>query len=144
MKPARRKPRKLGQRRRVDKLPPLRPTSADDEEQPSPSKRRPRSLTHKKKRAYVVEQKRRAEAAAYGAPTQSPRRRRARRPGQTESLRRDRRETNRKYDQLTSVRRGASSVDEDSAFEDSDELAAEAEIAELKAAIAAERAKGGV
>ena len=59
-------------------------------------------------------------------------------------MRRDRRETNRKYDQLTSVRRGASSVDEDSAFEDSDELAAEAEIAELKAAIAAERAKGGV
>ena len=42
------------------------------------------------------------------------------------------------------MRRGASSVDEDSAFEDSDELAAEAEIAELKAAIAAERAKGGV
>ena len=144
MKPARRKPRKLGQRRRVDKLPPLRPTSADDEEQPSPSKRRPRSLTHKKKRAYVVEQKRRAEAAAYGAPTQSPRRRRARRPGQTESLRRDRRNTERKYDQLTSVRRGGSSVDDDSAFEDSDELAAEAEIAELKAAIAAERAKGGV
>ena len=144
MKPARRKPRKLGQRRRVDKLPPLRPSSDNEEEAPSPSKRRPRSLTHKKKRAYVVEQKRRAEAAAYGAPTQSPRRRRARRPGQTESLRRDRRETNRKYDQLTSVRRGASSVDEDSAFEDSDELAAEAEIAELKAAIAAERAKGGV
>ena len=101
-------------------------------------------MTHKKKRAYVVEQKRRAEAAAYGAPTQSPRRRRARRPGQTESLRRDRRNTERKYDQLTSVRRGASSVDDDSAFEDSDELAAEAEIAELKAAIAAERAKGGV
>ena len=48
------------------------------------------------------------------------------------------------YDQLTSVRRGGSSVDDDSAFEDSDELAAEAEIAELKAAIAAERAKGGV
>ena len=143
MKPARRKPRKLGQRRRVDKLPPLRPTSPEDEE-PSPSKRRPRSLTHKKKRAYVVEQKQRAEAAAYGAPTQSPRRRRARRPGQTESLRRDRRNTERKYDQLTSVRRGASSVDDDSAFEDSDELAAEAEIAELKAAIAAERAKGGV
>ena len=143
MKPARRKPRKLGQRRRVDKLPPLRPTSAEEEEeQPSPSKRRPRSLSHKKKRAYVVEQKRRAEAAAYGAPTQSPRRRRARRPGQTESLRRDRLSTNRKYDQLTSVRRGGSSVDDDSAFEDSDELAA-AEIAELKAAIAAERAKGG-
>ena len=48
------------------------------------------------------------------------------------------------YDQLTSVRRGGSSVDDDSAFEDSGELAAEAEIAELKAAIAAERAKGGV
>ena len=137
MKPARRKPRKLGQRRRVDKLPPLRPTSADEEEAPSPSKRRPRSLSHKKKRAYVVEQKRRAEAAAYGV-------RRSRRPGQTESLRRDRLSTNRKYDQLTSVRRGGSSVDDDSAFEDSDELAAEAEIAELKAAIAAERAKGGV
>jgi hypothetical protein len=59
-------------------------------------------------------------------------------------LRRDRRNTERKYDQLTSVRRGGSSVDDDSAFEDSDELAAEAEIAELKAAIAAERAKGGV
>ena len=133
MKPARRKPRKLGQRRRVDKLPPL---TSPEEEEPSPSKRRPRSLTHKKKRAYVVEQKRRAEAAAYGG---APRRRRARRPGQTESLRRDRRETNRKYDQLTSVRRGGSSLDDDSAFEDSDELAA-AEIAELKAAIAAERA----
>ena len=142
MKPARRKPRKLGQRRRVDKLPPLRPTSPDDEE-PSPSKRRPRSLSHKKKRAYVVEQKRRAEAAAYGAPTQSPRRRRARRPGQTESLRRDRRNTERKYDQLTSVRRGGSSVDDGSAFEDSDELAAEVEIEQLKRAIAAERAKGG-
>jgi len=142
MKPIhKRKPRKLGQRRRVDKLPPL---TSPDEEEPSPSKRRPRSLSHKKKRAYVVEQKRRAEAAAYGAPTQSPRRRRARRPGQTESLRRDRRNTERKYDQLTSVRRGGSSVDDDSAFEDSDELAAEAEIAELKAAIAAERAKGGV
>ncbi|CAH0377504.1 unnamed protein product [Pelagomonas calceolata] len=138
MKPARRKPRKLGQRRRVDKLPPLLP--AEDEEQPSPSKRRPRSLSHKKKRAYVVEQKRRAEAAAYGG---APRRRRARRPGQTESLRRDRRRTEQHFDQLTSVRRGASSVDEDSAFEDSDELAAEAEIAELKRAIAAERAKGG-
>ena len=142
LKPARRKPRKLGQRRRVEKLPPL--TSPDEEELPSPSKRRPRSLTHKKKRAYVVEQKRRAEAAAYGVATQSPRRRRARRPGQTESLRRDRRRTEQHFDQLTSVRRGASSVDEDSAFEDSDELAAEAEIAELKAAIAAERAKGGV
>ena len=142
LKPARRKPRKLGQRRRVDKLPPL--MQPDEEEAPSPSKRRPRSLTHKKKRAYVVEQKRRAEAAAYGAPTQSPRRRRARRPGQTESLRRDRLSTNRRYDQLTSVRRGGSSVDDDSAFEDSDELAAEAEIAELKRAIAAERAKGGV
>jgi len=139
MKPARRKPRKLGQRRRVDKLPPL--MQPDEEEAPSPSKRRPRSLSHKKKRAYVVEQKRRAEAAAYGG---APRRRRARRPGQTESLRRDRRNTERKYDQLTSVRRGASITDDDSAFEDSDELAAEAEIAELKAAIAAERAKGGV
>ena len=143
MKPIhKRKPRKLGQRRRVAKLPPLIPSA--DEEEPSPSKRRPRSLTHKKKRAYVVEQKRRAEAAAYGAPTQSPRRRRARRPGQTESLRRDRRQTERHYDKLTSVRRGGSVVDDDSAFEDSDELAAEAEIAELKAAIAAERAKGGV
>ena len=141
MKPARRKPRKLGQRRRVDKLPPL---TSPDEDEPSPSKRRPRSLSHKKKRAYVVEQKRRAEAAAYGVATQSPRRRRARRPGQTESLRRDRRRTEQHFDQLTSVRRGASSVDEDSAFEDSDELAAEAEIAELKRAIAAERAKGGV
>ena len=140
MKPARRKPRKLGQRRRVDKLPPLIPSA--DEEEPSP-KRRPRSLSHKKKRAYVVEQKRRAEAAAYGAPTQSPRRRRARRPGQTESLRRDRRRTELHFDQLTSVRRGASSVDEDSAFEDSDELAAEAEIEQLKAEIAAERARGG-
>ena len=140
MKPARRKPRKLGQRRRVDKLPPL---TSPEEDEPSP-KRRPRSLTHKKKRAYVVEQKRRAEAAAYGVATQSPRRRRARRPGQTESLRRDRRQTERHYDKLTSVRRGASITDEDSAFEDSDELAAEAEIAELKAAIAAERAKGGV
>ena len=138
MKPVKRRPRKLGQRRRVAKLPPLIPSP--DEEEPSPSKRRPRSLSHKKKRAYVVEQKRRAEAAAYGG---APRRRRARRPGQTESLRRDRRETNRKYDQLTSVRRGGSSVDDDSAFEDSDELAAEAEIEQLKAEIAAERARGG-
>ena len=92
----------------------------------------------------MVEEKRQAEAAAYGEPNKSPRRRRARRPSQTESLRRDRRNTERKDDQLTSVRRGGSSVDEDSAFEDSDELATEAEIAELKAAIAAERAKGGV
>jgi hypothetical protein len=135
MKPARRKPRKLGQRRRVDKLPPL---TSPDEDEPSPSKRRPRSLSHKKKRAYVVEQKRRAEAAAYGVP------RRSRRPGQTESLRRDRRNTERHYDKLTSVRRGSSVVDDDSAFEDSDELAAEAEIEQLKAEIAAERAKGGV
>ena len=68
MKPARRKPRKLGQRRRVAKLPPLRPHLLTRRSHHR-RKRRPRSLSHKKKRAYVVEQKRRAEAAAYGAPT---------------------------------------------------------------------------
>ena len=91
-----------------------------------------------------MEQKRRAEAAAYGV-------RRSRRVelgarGQTESRDCGGTVATQKgiMIKLTSVRRGASSVDDDSAFEDSDELAAEAEIAELKAAIAAERAKGGV
>ena len=144
MKPARRKPRKLGQRRRGGQAASINRRLLTKRN--SHHRRRGGlDLSHKEEAGLCGRTKRRAEAAAYGAPTQSPRRRRARRPGQTESLRPDRRRnTNSISTSSRAVRRGASSVDDDSAFEDSDELAAEAEIAELKAAIAAERAKGGV
>lgn len=116
LRPPRRPLRKLGARAKPRHLPPL--VSPDDEDEiatlkaeiaalkdePPPEKpKRRRSVSFS--RAAVVEQKRRAEATAYGAPAPLPPRRR--KPGRTTSQRTQRR-LERKYEQLAGgARRGA-------------------------------------